>query len=162
MSGGLTREEGVVIRANAGTAWIKTTKTGACSECSAKGSCHTLGGGKEMEVKAINEAGAAIGDRVVVGFETSSLLKASFLIYIFPVLGLIVGAAVGQEFAPMIGLNGSAASPLAGLLFFSLTFLIIRRKGNELAKQNQYRPKVIRIINASGVVPTPGSTLPNS
>jgi sigma-E factor negative regulatory protein RseC len=147
MSGnGLTREEGVVIKADAQTAWIKTTKTGACSECSAKSSCHTMGGGKDMEVKAINDIGAVIGDRVVIGFETSSLLKASFLIYIFPVLGLIVGAAVGQEMAPMIGLNGAAASPLAGLLFFSLAFLIIRRKGNQLAKQNQYRPKVIRIL----------------
>ena len=148
--GGLTREEGVVIKTDAQTAWIKTTKTGACSECSAKGSCHTLGGGKEMEVQAINIAGAVIGDRVVIGFETSSLLKASFLIYIFPVLGLIVGAAIGQEMAPMTGLNASAASPLAGLLFFFLTFLIIRRKGNQLAKQNQYRPKVIRIVDPAG------------
>ena len=145
--GGLTREEGVVVKADARTAWIKTMKTGACSDCSAKGSCHTLGGGKEMEVQAINDAGAVIGDRVVIGFETSSLLKASFLIYIFPVLGLIIGAAVGQELAPMIGLNCAAASPLAGLLFFFLAFLIIRQKGNQLAKQNQYRPKVIRILD---------------
>ena len=54
------------------------------------------------------------------------------------------------------------AGKKAGLLFFVLAFLIIRRKGNELAKQNQYRPKVIRIINSAGIVSAHDSTLPNS
>jgi sigma-E factor negative regulatory protein RseC len=146
-SGAFTTEEGIVIKIDATKAWIKTTKTGACKECSARGSCHTLGGGKEMEVEAINIAGAGIGDRVIIGFETRSLLKASFLLYIFPVIGLIVGAVIGQEAAPLIGLNPSAASPTLGFVFLFLAFLYVRHKGSRLAKQNQYCAKVIRILS---------------
>jgi sigma-E factor negative regulatory protein RseC len=146
----LTTEEGVVIKSNATTAWIKTTKTGGCKGCSARGSCHTLGGGKEMEVEAINVAGAGAGDHVVIGFETGSLLKASFLLYIFPILGLVGGAVVGNEIAPVVGLNSEAASLTAGFLFLILAFLFVRQKGTQLAKNNQYRPKVIRIVSPAG------------
>jgi sigma-E factor negative regulatory protein RseC len=142
----MTREEGIVIKTDAKTAWIKTVKTDACASCSAKSSCHTLGGGKEVEVEAINTAGARIGDRVVIGFETAPLLKATFLIYIFPILGLLLGAFIGQTAAPLFALNPSAASIIVGFLFLFLALWFIKQKGNRLAEQNRYRPKVVRIL----------------
>lgn len=144
----MNTEQGTVIRADSNTAWIKTTKTGACESCSAKSSCHTLGGGKEMEVQAINEAGAQTGDQVVIGFETAPLMKVSFLIYIFPVLGLIAGAIVGETIAPYFSMNKSLSALLIGGFAFFLCYLFIRKKGSELAKDRSYRPKVIRILPA--------------
>jgi len=144
----MNTEQGIVIKVDTKTAWIKTTKTGACESCSAKSSCHTLGGGKEMEVEAINEAGAQIGDQVVIGFETASLLKVSFLIYIFPILGLIAGAIVGDAVAPYFSMNKSLSALLIGGFVFFLCYLFIRKKGNELAKDRSYHPKVIRILPA--------------
>ncbi len=144
----MNTEEGVVIRIDAKNAWIKTVKTGACKSCSARGACHTMGGGKEMEVEALNTAGARIGDRVVIGFETAPLLKVSFLLYIFPILALIVGAAVGHAAAPYLALDPSATSIVLGFLLVFLSFLIIRKKGNRLAAREEYHPKVIRILAA--------------
>lgn len=144
----MNTEQGIVIKVDMKTAWIRTTKTGACESCSAKSSCHTLGGGKEMEVEAVNEAGARIGDQVVIGFETASLLKVSFLLYIFPILGLIAGAAVGEAIAPYFSMNKSLSALLIGGFAFFLCYLFIRKKGNELAKDRSYRPKVIRILPA--------------
>jgi len=144
----MNTEEGIVIRIDSQNAWVKTVKTGACESCSARGACNTMGGGKEMEVEALNTAGARMGDRVVIGFDTGSLLKATFLIYIFPILALIVGAAVGQEAAPYLSLNPSATSIVFGFFLVFLSFLFIRVKGNRLATQEQYRPKVIRILAA--------------
>ncbi len=144
----MNTEQGIVIKVDTKTAWIRTTKTGACESCSAKSSCHTLGGGKEMEVEAVNEAGARIGDQVVIGFETASLLKVSFLLYIFPILGLIAGAAVGEAIAPYFSMNKSLSALLIGGFAFFLCYLFIRKKGNELAKDRSYRPKVIRILPA--------------
>ena len=144
----MNTEQGTVIRIDTHTAWIKTTKTGACESCSAKSSCHALGGGKEVEVEAINEAGAHIGDQVVIGFETAALMKISFLLYIFPILGLIAGAIVGDALAPYFSMNNSLSSILIGGFVFFLCYLFIRKKGNELAKDRSYRPKVIRILPA--------------
>jgi sigma-E factor negative regulatory protein RseC len=142
----MNTEEGVVIRTDEKNAWIKTVKTGACASCSSRGACQTMGGGREMEVEAMNTAGAQIGDRVVIGFETGPLLKISFLIYIFPILALIIGAVIGQTCAPYLTLDPSAAAMVFGFFLVFLSVLFIRKKGKQLATQSQYHPKVIRVL----------------
>ena len=90
----MATERGIVTRTDSRGAWVKTIKTGSCEGCSARGSCHSLSDRGDMEVKAINAAGAKVGDRIVMSFETASLLKATFLLYVFPILLLIIGAAI--------------------------------------------------------------------
>ena len=126
---------------------MKTIKSGACEGCSARGSCHSLSDRGEMEVNAINEAGAKVGDRIVLSFETASLLKATFLLYVFPILLLIIGAAIGQETAPYFNFNPSGFSAIIGFSFFFAAVLVIKIKTNKLAQKNEYRPKVIKILS---------------
>ena len=142
----MTTEEGIVIAHRPGVSWIKTQKTVACKSCSAKSSCSTLGGGKEMKVEAIDKMGAKVGDSVLVGYETSSLIKASFLLYIFPILCMIAGAVIGQQGASSFNLNASAMSAVTSFLFLFLSFLAVRKTGNRLAAKDRYKPKVIRIL----------------
>ena len=143
----MATEEGVVTKIeSATTAWVKTTKSGACKSCSARSSCHSLGGGEEMEVEAINKAGAQIGQKVVLGFDTSPLLKATFLLYMLPILTMMIGAFIGQQLAPKLNLDTSFLSAIFGFLFFGLTLVFVRSKGNKMAKKDEYRPKIIRII----------------
>jgi sigma-E factor negative regulatory protein RseC len=143
----MATEEGVVIKTDSGAAWVKTIKTGACKGCSARGACHSFGSGEEMEVEVINEAGAKVGDRIVLSFETGSLLKATFLLYVFPILLLIIGAVIGQETAPYLDFNPSGFAAVAGFSFFFAALMIIKIKANQLAKKNEYRPKIIKIVN---------------
>jgi sigma-E factor negative regulatory protein RseC len=142
----LATEQGVVIRTDSKAAWVKTVRTSACKGCSAKGTCHTMGGGKDMEVKAINQAGAKVGDRIVLSFETTSLLKATFFIYVFPILLLIIGAVIGQKLASMFEFNPSALSALMGFSFFVAAFLYIKQRANQMAKKNAYQPKIVKIL----------------
>jgi len=99
-----------------------------------------------MEVKAINEAGAKVGDRIVLSLTTSSLLKATFLLYVFPILLLIVGAVIGQQLGSFLNFNSSATSAIVGFLFFSVAVWVIKHRANHLAKRDDYRPKIIRIL----------------
>ena len=87
----MAKEEGIIITTDpgAGTARIRTARTDACESCTAKGACDMIGGGKEMEVEAVNGVGAKVDDRVVFDIESASVLKATFLIYLFPVLCMI-------------------------------------------------------------------------
>jgi len=147
---GMNTEEGVVLKTEANTAWVKTIRTGSCSECSAREACHSIGGGKEMEVHALNPAGARTGDRVVIGFETGSLLKASFLLYIIPIFALIAGAALGEGIAGSYVPEGSAAPVIGGISFLVLSLLFVRRVGNRMALKDTYRAKVIRILSRVG------------
>jgi len=108
-----------------------------------------MGSGREMEVQAVNTAGAQAGDRVIINFKTASLLKLSFLLYIFPILAMFAGALLGQTAAPFLNIDATALSVICAFLFFVLAFGLIRLGGNRLAQKDEYRPKVVRILKRS-------------
>jgi len=144
----MATEEGIVFKlgaSGAGTAWVKTTRSSACESCSSRNACHADGGGKEMEVEAINTVNAKVGDRIVLNIKTTSLLKATFLLYVFPILAMIAGALVGQTVAGMRGSDPSGLSALFGFLFFGLAFVAIRIIGKFLSKDASYKPEIIKI-----------------
>jgi len=140
------KEEGVVSRIDADTAWVKTQKSGACESCSTKGFCGSLGGGKAMDVEAINTAGACEGDRVVIACEQSSVVKVSFLIYIFPIICMVIGAVIGQQSAYLFGFDPSLFSAVWGFAFLAVSFFFVRLIGKKLSQDERYRPKIIRVL----------------
>jgi len=142
----MATEEGIVVEAGPTGARVKTTRSGACESCASRGSCSTIGGGKEMEVEALNPAGAREGDHVAINFESSALLKISFLLYVFPVICMLAGALLGHWLGSALGFSGSAVSVVLAVLFFLLAFLIIKLRGDKLAQKDAYRPKIVRII----------------
>jgi sigma-E factor negative regulatory protein RseC len=129
----------------AGTAWVKTMRSSACAACSSRNACHGDGPGEEMRVEAINTANARVGDRIVLSIATASLLKASFLLYVFPILAMIVGAFLGQAVAVIRGMDPSGLAALGGCLFFGLAFAAIRMTGRHLEKNTRYTPEIVKI-----------------
>ncbi|MDY6793501.1 MAG: SoxR reducing system RseC family protein [Thermodesulfobacteriota bacterium] len=142
----MATERGIVIKIDATTAWVKTTRTSACETCSAKSSCNAVENGKEMEVEAINEAGAQVGDLIIISIGTASLLKASFLLYVFPILLMIAGAVIGQKTGPWLDFDPSLFSAIVGFLFFFISVWFVKSRGNTMARKNEYKPKIIRIL----------------
>lgn len=143
----MASERGIVVRTGAGTAWVRTQKSSACEGCSAQGSCTAVG--DDMEVEALNSAGARVGDRIVVTFATSPLLKATFLIYVMPIICLLVGAAAGLRLAPVLGVGPSAASAATGFLFFFAAAFVVKAQANRLARRDDYRPRITRVLRGS-------------
>ncbi len=144
----MATEEGIVTKVSSSTAWVKCSKSAACESCSAKGFCDTVGGSDDdVEVEAINAVEAKVEDRVTISFETSSLLKVSFLVYMVPVLFLILGVVVGDKIAVIFNYNQSIFSVLTGFLFLCAAFSFVKAKGKELSKKDAYQPKIIRILN---------------
>ena len=147
----MATEQGVVMRTDAEAAWVKTTRSSACQECTARNSCHTLSNSQDIEVRALNIVGAREGDRIVLSFETRSLLKATFLIYVFPIIFLIAGAVCGQMLASLISINPSALSVLPGFASFFAALGIIKARANKMAAQNAYQPKITKILRKADV-----------
>jgi len=143
----LATEKGVVGKLGIDTAWVKTVKSSSCKSCASRDSCAEGGGGKQMEVEAINTIGAQIGDEVLINVATSSFVKATFLLYVFPILCMIAGAVIGQNYgSSLIGLEGSDASVLFGFAFFFVSVVIVKIYGNKLGKNNEYRPRIVKIV----------------
>ncbi len=139
--------EGIVIKVNSSTAWVKCTRSAACESCKAKDFCDTVGGSDDdVEIEAINAAKAKVDDRVTISFKTSSLLKVSFLVYMVPVLFLILGVVIGDKIAAIFNYDQSIFSVLAGLLFLLAAFFFVKTKGSKMSKKDEYKPKIIRIL----------------
>jgi sigma-E factor negative regulatory protein RseC len=143
----LATEEGIVTKVYSSTAWVKCSKSAACETCKAKAFCDTMGGGDDdVEVEAINAARAKVNDRVFISFETSSLLKVSFLVYMVPVLFLILGVVIGDKIARIFNYDQSIFSIVVGFLFLFAAFFFVKAKGNKMSKKDEYKPKIIRIL----------------
>jgi sigma-E factor negative regulatory protein RseC len=138
-------EQGVVVRIDAAGAWVKTVRSEACDSCASKGACHTMGGGKEMEVAVLNPIGARVGDRVVIKLGTSPFLKATFLVYMFPVLLLVVGAAAGEWISRSAGLGSPLPSALLGFGSLAAGLLFMRIIARRLAEKAEFRPRITRV-----------------
>ena len=145
----MSTEEGVVTQVGPpGIAQVKTVRSSACKACSARHSCKP-GESKEMEVTVIDPVGVKPGDRVLLTLNTGNLLKATFLLYILPIVGLLAGAVLGNHWGHQWGLSSGGQSGLSALLGFvglAIAVLFVRWKGNQLGRNKEYRPRISRIL----------------
>jgi sigma-E factor negative regulatory protein RseC len=142
----MATEEGIVIKVDSDKAWVKTSRTSACKACASRKSCHLSEDGQDMEVEVFNDMGAKVGDRILLGVASSALLKISFLLYIFPILLLLLGAVIGQELATTLALEGSGLSALFGFSSFLIAFGLVRLRGRRLARNQAYYPRIVKIL----------------
>jgi sigma-E factor negative regulatory protein RseC len=99
-----------------------------------------------MEVEALNDARAVVGDRIVLRVASGALLKVSFMLYVFPILLLILGAIVGQTLGPAFQFDSSFFSLLLGGVCFLIAFIFIRVRSSRMARKTEYRPRIVRVL----------------
>jgi sigma-E factor negative regulatory protein RseC len=148
----MATEQGMVINIHGNIAVVKTKRSEACKGCSEHGSCSTQG--NDMEVEVFNRMGAAIGDEVAIQIQTGSFMKATFLLYVFPILCMITGAVAGEKLAPSIAFDKSALSAILGFLGLFIGLWVVKIKGREMGRKEEYHPKIIRIIRKHVVAGT--------
>lgn len=112
-------ENGRVVAVKGDKAWVQTIRASACESCSARSGCgqRVLAGasaGRANQVLVANHLNARVGDEVSIAIEESALLSASLLVYAVPLLLLVLGAVVGQQWFPAQD-AGAVAGAIAGL-----------------------------------------------
>lgn len=112
-----------------------------------------MGGGEEVELAMENSLHAGVGDVVEISISDSAMLKAVFVIYMVPVIGLIAGALIGQNLAPSVSMDPTTLSPLLGFAFLGVALLAVRIIGRRLGKLRQYLPRMVRIVKKSEPCP---------
>lgn len=144
----MLEEVGVVLRVEGELAIVKTQRSSMCNGCHSGGFCKALGGDSVMEVAARNEAGARVGDEVRVTVASKTFLKASFLVYMVPVTVLILGALLGATLGPFLypGASSDFLPVVFGLIFFFLSFVLLRIWGKGIKKDEGYCPVIAEIL----------------
>ena len=140
----MATEKGIVIKTGLGTAWVKTLQAEACEGCSSCGTCGAQRADGEVEV--INDIGARVGDRILIDFKTSAFLKVTFMLYIFPIICLTLGAMLGLQLAADYGYDPSASSAILGFAGFFASVAIIRVAGRRMATKKNYRPQIAKVL----------------
>ncbi len=143
-------ETGVVTRLGvqgAQTAWVRTERAGACESCSSRHSCHPFGNtDSSQEVEAINTAGARAGDRIQLSMHTGSLLKATFLLYLFPILCMLSGGFAGDRLAAGWHFDASTLAIIMALTGLAAAMLVVRVAGQRMARNAAYQPQIVRVL----------------
>ncbi|MDR7869857.1 MAG: SoxR reducing system RseC family protein [Tissierellaceae bacterium] len=113
-----------------------------CGSCSA--SCEVA----PHFVTINNKVNAKLGDMVEIKGETKKILKYTFIIYIVPLVFLILGIALGNQYFQSRGFeNYEVLSFLAGIFSLVISFLVLKLIDNNVAKNNEVVLSISRIIS---------------
>ena len=108
------------------TALVEVSRTSACEGCHAKAegcsACVSFGDGRKAQAKADNAIGAAIGDRVIVETESSTVLLYAALIFLLP---LALGSAAYFLFQAFLAGIHPALPYVGSLAGFAAAFLLL-------------------------------------
>lgn len=115
----MIRETGRVVALKGDRVWVQTIRASACESCSARSGCGqrvlaSASSGRANQILVNNHLNARVGDEVTVAIEESALLSASLLVYALPLVLMISGAVVGQQWLPDQD-AGAIAGAIAGL-----------------------------------------------
>jgi sigma-E factor negative regulatory protein RseC len=150
----MAKKTGVVKALEGPMAVVTTTRETECENCAARASCEAMGGGgTNATVTALNTANAQVGDTVTIAMRTTSLLKASFIVYMVPVLGLIGGILLGFLTARVIGISENIAVGVFAGLFLAGSFMWLKKKGAELGKRREFVPEIIARRSSPMTIP---------
>ena len=145
----MIEESATVVALEDNFAWVESERRSSCSSCAANKGCGTatlqkVMGKKRAQLKAINQAQAQVGDRVVIGLQEQALLKGSLYAYILPLLLLLVAAFVFEQL-----FANEATTIFAGLGGLLLGFVILKFLMGNLAEDERFQTVVLRRENES-------------
>ncbi|WP_020405553.1 SoxR reducing system RseC family protein [Hahella ganghwensis] len=141
----MIEEQGRVVAIDSDFVWINTMRESACQTCSASKGCgqkvlNSISGGKASQIKVARTLDVGVGDMVLVGIAEETLMKASFLAYLLPLLVMILSAGVADAvfslpdpIVALIGLSGLAAG-----------LLLVKTLSFRLSCNPTYHPQLLR------------------
>jgi sigma-E factor negative regulatory protein RseC len=153
----MAQEKGLVTSITEdGWAQVETNRNDACSDC---GSCHvSFGCNSEMTIKAINRAGAGVGDLVSIHLSSKTIMKSAASLYLIPVAGLISGAFMGEGLSTRLAMSETSAIALLSLAGFILGYIITALISRWMSAQRTLSPVITRIIRHGLITPDSSPT----
>lgn len=136
--GGIVLEQyGEVVMMEGEKAKVQVRRHRQCKKCNLC-SCDSI-----LMVEAHNPIHAKTGQIVLLKMDSRRVLGATFLIYIFPLLMILVGYLLGSHFS---GQREELVGFITGMLFLGLSFLIVRSMDQYLGNRWDYKPTIQYII----------------
>lgn len=133
------QEEGRIIKVEGNRAKVALAPKEACQSCKL---CHA-GRQGEMIIQVENPIGARVGDQVKLEIEAEEVLRSAFLLYGFPLLGLLIGFLVGG-----VVISSEPGIIGGGLTGLGLAFLGLYLYDKRLEKLGREKGVIVHHISA--------------
>jgi len=129
---------------------VETQIKSTCGSCEAQSNCGIGAIAKVFATKRetlrfrLNEV-IEVGQKVSLGIPEENLLKASAMVYCFPLLALIMSALIGQTILPLVGLMAEGWLILFTAICSYLTFMFVRRFLSS-SDQGDFYPLILKVF----------------
>ena len=128
-------EEAVVLEVKDKKAKIEIKRSKSCRGC---GLC-SLNPSGMMVTEVEDPIGVKVGDRVQVEIPDKDFLKAVFILYLVPVIGLITGALIGSKFNPRMSIFG-------GFIGLALSFVFVHYYDRKMGRRKSPYSRITKIL----------------
>lgn len=119
---------------------VKMERQGMCGECHA---CDAFYEKKDCTLKCIDLVGAKEGEIVELKVAEEKFLKASYIMYGLPLVGMIMGMLAGYFISKSVGMQDADVLALLGAFAgMGIMFAYIKLK-DKRDKFNDYAPQII-------------------
>ncbi len=136
-------ETGRVAKVKGKTVIVEIEKRSACAECHAGCACDI---DKSIRlVEANNHLGADVDQYVQVSIPNESVLTASVVVYVIPLIALVTGTLLGSYIGKHLGVE-ILFEIFSGFICLGLSFLFVRYYNNIFKQQIKNQPVVSKIV----------------
>lgn len=148
----MIEQSGTVRAVRGGVAEVDVERAASCGSCHAKQACGTAAiarffPDRSSRIQAINAARAGVGDKVVISLDDKVLRSASLVVYLWPLLGLIGGAMLGDWGGRiLVADSGEPFAILGGLLGIAGGLYWVGEYGRQRRHDHRFYPKVVRVV----------------
>ncbi|MDU2598471.1 SoxR reducing system RseC family protein [Anaerococcus sp.] len=124
---------GKVLENNNGHLVVSVARNEACGSCAAKGTC---GKKEETIIEVYSTEDVKVGDNIIIESRSSDITKYSIYVYVLPVVMMVIGAVLPSILFKNTGYDINLITLLSVIVFFAISFIIIKAIDKNLAHQN--------------------------
>jgi len=133
------QETGTIREIRGNEVVVELTPVSSCSTCALHSVCNPAEVEKPV-LTATNPIHAKVGDWVKLEMNPGAAITSAFLIFIFPLLGLVVGYFAGHAF-------GRLAEVIGSLMGFAFFLFLVKLLDPILTKKRAFKPIVIQVLS---------------
>ena len=130
-------ESGKVVKTEGKYATVRIDKKDECGKC---GMCLFAANASYTEMRARNDAGAAVGDEAVVETAESGKTLSAVLVFLVPLLLIVLAAAIG-----LFIIGKEIWILLLSLIFILSWYTILGLFDKKLRKIDKFCARIVRI-----------------
>lgn len=133
-------KQGQVLENNNGHLQVMIERMEACGSCASKDSCAQR---QETIIEIFSTDDIEKGDRVLLTSDSKDITKFSLLVYLFPVIMMVLGAAIPQVFMKNTNMDINLLTLLFVLGFLAISFALVRRVDKKINRETVMKVRKI-------------------